>query len=145
MLADPMLIMSPADFVLLSGGSLPGGVSYTLRLQDLSPGRTVRIGAIDLPDAGVNLRSSVTISHSLSKENKGTDTDRAAIRLDVRKNVEGVGDVVAQATLTVSSPRAGYTQSDIKQLVLLLLNTIVVGDDGLVTGERLERVLAGEP
>jgi hypothetical protein len=116
---------------------LPG-----LALLDLSPGKTVRSALTSAGD-----RVTLTISHSESGENKGQITDRAAIRLEVRKdNVTDIGTVTAQATIVVSSPRNGFTSAEVTDVYAALIATIM--DDGTGTFSALSpisRIVAGEP
>jgi len=139
MLADPMFL------TVLSGAmsTTQAGDSSLLRVVDLSPGKTVRVAANSLELGG---RTTLTINHSESGENKGQITDRAAIRLDVRKDTPENGSVVAQATLTVSSPRVGFSATEVREIVRYLVGMLFTNcDTGGVDMNNLTRILQGEP
>lgn len=157
MLADPKKIVIPGQVGTIqmldtTSGGFASDQVLQLGLIDLAPGKSVRCGTL-----ADGRKATLTISHSVSNENKGTLTDRAAIRLDIRKNVEGIGGVTAQATLTTSTPRDGFATSDVRALVTSLMSAIMASDATDMSGtdgvtltmsngdDTLNRVLNGEP
>lgn len=158
MLADPKKIVIPGqvDSITLNAASNNGYTTdqlLSLGLVDLAPGKSVRTGTL-----ADGRKATLTVSHSVSNENKGTLTDRAAMRLDIRKNVADVGSVTAQATLTVSTPRDGFTPSDTRDIVASLMAAIMSTDGtnyaatsgvsismSTETEDTLGRVIRGEP
>lgn len=109
---------------------------------DVSPGRTVRIGAI----SGMDGKATLSIGHTVSKENPGQSTDRVSTRLEVRRFDEELGkDVTAQWTLTGSSPRTGFTPTEVNDIARTLIGTFFGDADGTGNGTLLTRVQAGEP
>lgn len=154
MIADPTLLYCGGRITLLL--SEDASPAETFRLIDFSAGKSTRVGVINAnPSFGPSLTgvATLSISHSESKENKGQLTDRVAIRLDVRRpspidTVEN--DVIAQATLTVSLPRNGFTQSEVLVIVKNLFMWLATGDSSPEVNAdapftNLTRVFAGEP
>jgi len=142
MISDPIVLR-----VLLAGPADLDGVK-TLSTRDLSLGKTVRSAVVDAVVSGSTLGGimTMTISHSESRENKGQTTDRTSVRLECLKTLETGESSVAQATLTVSSPRLGFVARDIEDLVATLLGTLV-GEQAAntISFSILGRVLDGEP
>lgn len=140
MLTDPLPV-----FCL----SVPSDLSYvvpslaTVALTDLAPGRTVRIASGLFGTS----KETLTISHSESAENKGIVTDRIAIRFESRRANPPGADVVAQATLTVSSPRAAFSDLEVLTIVRYLIGTVCLKTDTRDSLDfvTLARILAGEP
>lgn len=125
MLPDPLVITDSTVHVQDGDSD-----AISLAVVDLAPGKTVRVGTL-----GGN-KVTLTISHIESKENKGTITDRSLIRLDVRKNVEDIGETTASVFTTFAFPRAGFTALEMQKYaadVLFVLNSYA------------SRILAGEP
>jgi len=126
---------------------------------DVSPGRTSRLITSPslLPHFIVGsdtsrsvTGASLTIAHSLSKENPGMTTTRASIRFDATHVVKSTGlKAIPQATLTFSLPGAVVSSDDVLYLIRSLLGFSL----GLLTsststmdiGAQITRVLAGEP
>jgi len=109
---------------------------------DVAPGKSVRV-----LNPFMGGKATLSISHSESKENKGQITDRTAFRFEVRRTLESGQDVVAQATLTVSSPRNGFDADEVQVLAQIVLGTL--SSNGRIDLECdmgvLQRILAGEP
>jgi hypothetical protein len=144
MLIDPLPIQSAVAFFGATSET-PDQVS-SLVLIDLAPGRSVRTTS---SLEGVEGKATFSISHSESKENKGQVTDRTSARLDVRRTSDEGVDVVAQATLTVSSPRSGFTSGEVLKIVQTLIGALIATPstetDAEIDFSTLTRVLGGEP
>jgi hypothetical protein len=144
MISDPLTLKA-----LVGGSDVDVAGASTLTTRDIALGRSVRSGNIvhiSNPEHMLGGKFTMTISHSESKENKGQITDRASVRLECLKTLETGESSVAQATLTVSSPRLGFGAEDIVSVVATLLGTLLVDQESsLLDFGILSRVLAGEP
>jgi hypothetical protein len=141
MLADP-LVVSYLD----AAPDVFDDISL-LTLRDLQLGKAVRSVVVPTGAVGTNVPvgvSTMTTSHSESRENKGQITDRSATRFEVRRTLDTGEASIAQATLTVSSPRLGFTPTEILDIVRLLVGTLCATRDS-VAFANLARVIAGEP
>lgn len=135
------MIDDPLTLVVV-GGSGGETTSFDLRLLDLSLGRTVRSAVADGDSVVPDGKITMTISHSESKENVNQVTDRAAVRLECRRVLESGDPAVAQATVTMSYPRLGFTEADMVVLLSLLTGTLLgTGTDWA----HAKAVLNGEP
>jgi len=117
-------------------------------LMDLGPGSSVRVGSI----SGLTGKAQLSISHSESKENKGQITDRTAVRLQCRRTLDTGVDVVAQATMTFSSPRVGFTVAEVALIVDTLTSSLRSSFDlsnvpatSVSVASTVARLAAGEP
>jgi len=148
MLADPLSIPNSLAIAIGSNDAAPTPtVEVQLRTFDAALGRSVRVGNLSTLITGAH-KATMTISHSESKENKGILTDRSATRLEVRKSSADSPDVIAQATLTVSTPRSSFTAAEVKSITLALMSFLTIQSDGtdyVFNTEMLDRILAGEP
>jgi hypothetical protein len=140
MLADPLTVS-----YLDGDPGVTTDANASLTLKDLQLGKTVRSAQYSTGGVLPHGVVTMTISHSESRENKGQTTDRAAVRLECRKTLDSGEASIAQATLTVSSPRLGYTADEILVLVRSLLGTLCANDADDNQFANLARVLAGEP
>jgi hypothetical protein len=141
MIADPLAV------VALESASISDSTdNFPLSLVDLQLGRTVR-SAKAVPESTRFPEGDYTmnISHSESKENPSQITDRAAVRLECRKTLLTGLPSTAQVTLTVSSPRNGWTPADVIRLAKALLGTVSSNGDQTAGFGVLTRVIEGEP
>jgi hypothetical protein len=152
MLPDPLVLpalWSPTISVTSTG------TAANFSIRDISPGGSSRVN----PYYGfaANSTASLTISHSVSNENKaaGVSTDRSLIRLDVsRPNAQGV-QVGAFAYLVVGTPHsADFTLAELQSFVGALFATLCGTQASLAAGNfiydhttssTLARILSGEP
>jgi hypothetical protein len=134
---DQLMIVDPLAIQNLDAVT-PAGEAFQLSLKDLSLGRTVR------SYSGTSILYTMTIGHSESKENPSQVTDRSAVRFDGRKTLVTGLPSTAQATLTVSIPRNGWTPAEVGGLIDCLIATLYSVVDGS-TDTVLLRVLQGEP
>lgn len=162
MLNDPLYLavvagaMTPTNTL----NSVYGFHNSPLRVTDIAPGKSVREGAG--PNVGVNddvvTKRKVTISHSVSNENKPLTTNRTVFRIDDSfLNTDGKQVVTASAYLVTSIPVSGhYDINDALTLVQTLLASLTVNPASALTGgtgidgavqvpDTLMRVLDGEP
>jgi hypothetical protein len=120
---------------------------YPIRAVDFSDGKTVRIGQ-GTTASGLTL-TKLTISHSVSKENAGIATDRAAVRLEAQRYDSDGKAVTAHVTLVTSFPRLDvFSTADMTNLAMALVGTLISNDGGSITSldeSRLARVVVGEP
>jgi len=153
MLPDPLTVKSP---------SLGGSTALTLdatesfAITDVSPGRTVRVATMQ--NGGLaSLPATLTISHTVSNENRPSKTDRHLIRLDVRTvaDTQGSREVTASTYLVIAVPRGAYRSVGgdpfDDECILDMLNTlfgvIFTGSSAatLDGGAKFTRLMAGEP
>jgi len=147
MLVDPL----PVKYLNLgSHTAITAGTGVSFALVDLAPGKTVRKAA-STAISGINGPATLTISHSVSKENGVVPTDRLLVRIDVEgfhtENNEGLK---AFAYLVVGAPRGAFDNGDnaidTTALVELLLGVFAVSPTAATLSEvNLARMLAGEP
>jgi len=149
MLVDPLPVKS------LSIGShtaITVPVTDTFALVDLARGKTVRKGAA-LSYNGVLAPATLTISHTVSKENGAIPTDRTLVRIDLSslRTASGVnGNAKAYAYIVVGVPRGtldtGNYAFDPVALLQCLLGVVSVSPTAATLSEvNLVRILAGEP
>lgn len=147
MLPDPLTVKG-LDLSAHTAITIIGSSQFAL--IDLAPGRTVRKSPA-VP--GTDAPATLTIAHSVSKENGPVPTERALIRLDVdglRPTVGGTPGLKAFAYLVVGGPKVAYDNSDsiIDKLSLVenLLGVIAVNTATSVLSElNLGRIINGEP
>jgi hypothetical protein len=139
MLPDPLMLSSFATADIVTNGDLSHTLTNPFRTTDVAPGRTNRIGTISGNPA------VLTIAGTQSNENKGTLTDRYAVKLSVRKNVEDVGPVSASVQVTLAFPRAGFSSAELKDLSSMLFTRLYYNSEGAVDSAVIDRVLTGEP
>lgn len=145
MLKDPMPTGTSTS------GYTEGSLIAAYRVIESGVGRSVRKADGNLEGITGDHKCAISISHSVSKENKSTLTDRSALRIEVRKDVDGA-EVVAQVTIVSSLPRVGFTVAELRNVLTeayQFLNTDAEGkrpgDSGSGTAPfAYERILNGE-
>jgi len=147
MLVDPLPVKSLS---LAAGTAITVLDTDSYALVDLAPGRTVRkcsaLNSMESP-------GTLTIAHSVSKENGAVATDRSLIRLDISglgPSAGVTGDMKAFAYLVIGVPRGAYDMGDTAFNTLLmvekLLGVFVVSPTTAnLSGTNLARIIAGEP
>jgi hypothetical protein len=141
MLADPLNMFSLANMV-----NDQDCADFSASAIDLTAGKSIRLCSVP----SVTGKGTLSISHSESKENVGQITDRAAVRLEVRRTSDEGVDTVAQVTVVASIPRSGFTLADVENIFRGLVGTLIAtkGDtDGTcaVNFGTFSRIIAGEP
>lgn len=150
MLPDPLSVKSL---------DLPAHTAITIittdsfAVTDVSPGRTVRACSALTSLGGDNPKARLTISHSVSNENKPTKTDRVLVRLDADLfDVQGNPTLVGSAYLVLATPRGAYVDSaqtdgfSTRLLFETLLGVVCVSTSASTLSEtNLDRIIAGEP
>lgn len=148
MLPDP-LILRGLNFSAATAAPFYGATSVAV--TDVSPGRSVRRGIYTVTGTPLEL----TISHSVSNENKPVKTDRHLVRLDVTLSSDAQnpskGDLTASAYLVVTVPRGavdvnadGYDPYLLVSSLLGLL-TINSSTNNFDQRDKFNRIMAGEP
>jgi len=150
MLSDPL----PIKYLDLTAQTpISSLFTANVAVVDVSPGRSVRKGNVYVPSA---TPGTVTIGHSVSKENRGRKTNRTLIRLDCQvfgTSLDGAGTgeaMNAYAYLVVGIPEGTlYSQSGVfekQALVQQFLGLICVDTaEDQLSALNLNRILAGEP
>jgi len=149
MLTDPLNVKSL---------SLPAHTAITVlstdsfAVTDIAPGKSVRVGA--LASATGTPEANLTISHSVSNENKPSKTDRTLVRIDLKyKDLNG-RELLAYAYMVVGIPRGAVDPSFQpisvatlgSTLVSALLGVVAVSATAATLDEtKILRILAGEP
>lgn len=134
MLPDPLNV-SPTFVV---GPSATKNIS--LALNDLSPGKTVRIGKI----GGNN--ATLTISNVTNGKANLTKVDRISVKLEQDILLATSGETVtASAQAIFALPRAGMTNAQMKDLFGSLLSIFLYDNAGAGNTTFLDRIIAREP
>jgi len=151
MLPDPLTVKAP---VLNGTTALTLDTTESFAIIDVSPGRTVRQANLS---ALASTLSLLTISHSVSNENRPSKTDRHLIRLDTRfkAGIEDSREVTASAYCVVAVPRGAYTETNgdpvdnnvVQHLLNILFGAMFTGSSNatLDSGAKFFRLLGGEP
>jgi hypothetical protein len=145
MLSDPLTIKG----VSLSAHSTisPSGVD-SFATTDVAPGRTVRQCSISAITGGP---ATLTISHSVSNDNKPAKTDRSLLRLDFLVKDSSGREMNAYAYAVVGIPRGAYYYNDGTQalsgvaVAQMLIGALCGVTASALDEARITRVLAGEP
>jgi hypothetical protein len=150
MLTDPLKVnhitaVSAAAGVLTT--TIYAVESYAV--VDLAPGKTVR----KCTSADGTVKSTLTISHSVSNENAPFLSDRTLIRFDQQRVNEETGkNVTASVYANIVHPQGGdFTAAVVHNLVrslgAFLLSGESNGTDGFLADENstIQRIIAGEP
>lgn len=146
MLADPL----PTYPLEVDAAAPNTGYAIDLAVTDISPGGSVRIWSDDAGSLGTttNLKLRLSISHSVSNENKPVPTDRTLIRLDatvLSPDTNG-NSPTGSVYMVFAQPRNGqFSPADMVLIARYLIGAILKEDGTHISNERLLRLLAGEP
>jgi len=133
------------------GASGPDGA---FRLIDgPSNGRTVRRADSALVDIVGAHTATLTISHSVSKENGAVPTNRSAVRLEIKKVTSEGKSVIAHVTVVAAFPAAEFTVAEMKAIWIAIGEHLRQDSEGKFQSESgfdastaaFSRIIQGEP
>lgn len=150
MLPDPLTLKG----LNFTGSQTVAGVitsASTVAVTDVSPGRTVRKGFVpNLPAP-----ATLTISHTVSNENKPVKTDRHLVRLDAKLSSDASnvnkGDLTASCYVVITVPHGAVdtngAEYDAYYMLSALIGFLTVNPStgNLDARATLNRLLSGEP
>jgi hypothetical protein len=150
MLTDPLpiKIINPASHAAVTVLD-----TVSLALIDLAPGRSVRkvAGGFAAPANLNGISTTLTISHSVSKENGSVPTDRTLVRLDYagfKPSSDGPASLKGFAYIVIGSPRGAVDNNDVAldpySLFLPLLGIAAVSPTAATLDDsQLYRIVTG--
>jgi len=154
MLADPLVIKSP-DLGAASAITVVETNSYAL--IDAGPGRSVRVcNPATFYGQNCARPATLTISHSVSNENKPVKTNRSLIRLDFSLENSSGQELKAYAYAVIGAPEGTSLAAPMGDPITasecgLALAQALIGALGTsstaatLSSTKITRVLAGEP
>jgi len=145
MIPDPILIAAP---VLNGTVPMEAGSHLPLWIQDVGPQTSKRSASGTV--MGLSGKFTLSISHSVSKENAPVQTDRTLVRLDYLPGTPDAQGLtpVSSVYFVLAQARGNVTTAEMVALFQSLLGTLIYPDptatdtanDGILT-----RILNGEP
>jgi len=151
MLTDPLAIKTLS---LVAHTAITVLETQNFAVVDISPGKSVRVGSLTV--ANDILPAKLTISHSVSNENKPAKTNRTLVRFDIETVPDSSGRMMScYAYAVIGIPVGGVTSDGAtlislaqyrQALVAALRGALGVSSSAATLDEtKIDRVLAGEP
>jgi len=144
MLSDPTTIKGIS---LAAHTTISVSTSDSYATIDVAPGKSVRKCSSSAVSGGP---ATLTISHSVSNDNKPAKTDRALVRIDyLVKDSEG-REMNAYAYAVIGIPRGATMYNSQDEFESIMVVQSLIGALSGITASaldetRITRVLAGEP